>query len=141
MKPHDMNIDPRHVMLSYKGEVLGITRFGVAKMKDSVLMLASFKKLRIVFLMRLRLGRTTAYPECLKASSWVKLLAAVLQFLIPRPIRPVPSSTSPICLPLKRNFTRHGIPVDVRWTMSRRINYLTSTHVSAKVFVSLLLAL
>ncbi|KAL0949102.1 hypothetical protein HGRIS_009191 [Hohenbuehelia grisea] len=49
MKSHDMVIDPRHVMLlgdvmTYKGEVLGITRFGVAKMKDSVLMLASFEK-------------------------------------------------------------------------------------------------
>lgn len=29
---------------SPQGEVLGITRFGVAKMKDSVLMLASFEK-------------------------------------------------------------------------------------------------
>jgi DNA-directed RNA polymerase III subunit RPC1 len=27
-----------------QGQVLGITRFGVAKMKDSVLMLASFEK-------------------------------------------------------------------------------------------------
>jgi DNA-directed RNA polymerase III subunit RPC1 len=67
MASHGMSIDPRHVMLlgdvmSYKvscylttnrwlrsdqvtkGEVLGITRFGVAKMKDSVLMLASFEK-------------------------------------------------------------------------------------------------
>ncbi|KAI0056684.1 beta and beta-prime subunits of DNA dependent RNA-polymerase [Artomyces pyxidatus] len=49
MAEHGMSIDPRHVMLlgdvmSYKGEVLGITRFGVAKMKDSVLMLASFEK-------------------------------------------------------------------------------------------------
>ncbi|EJU06145.1 subunit of DNA dependent RNA-polymerase [Dacryopinax primogenitus] len=49
MENHGMNIDPRHVMLlgdvmTYKGEVLGITRFGVAKMKDSVLMLASFEK-------------------------------------------------------------------------------------------------
>ncbi|PWN44236.1 beta and beta-prime subunits of DNA dependent RNA-polymerase [Ceraceosorus guamensis] len=49
MSSHGMNIDPRHVMLladvmTYKGEVLGITRFGVAKMKDSVLMLASFEK-------------------------------------------------------------------------------------------------
>ena len=49
MSKHGMTIDPRHVMLladtmSYKGEVLGITRFGVAKMKDSVLMLASFEK-------------------------------------------------------------------------------------------------
>jgi DNA-directed RNA polymerase III subunit RPC1 len=65
MSAHGMSIDPRHVMLlgdvmTYKarffdntggassflsqGEVLGITRFGVAKMKDSVLMLASFEK-------------------------------------------------------------------------------------------------
>jgi len=49
MESHGMTVDPRHVMLlgdvmSYKGEVLGITRFGVAKMKDSVLMLASFEK-------------------------------------------------------------------------------------------------
>lgn len=49
MSSHGMSIDPRHVMLladvmTYKGEVLGITRFGVAKMKDSVLMLASFEK-------------------------------------------------------------------------------------------------
>ncbi|RSH95176.1 hypothetical protein EHS25_000262 [Saitozyma podzolica] len=49
MRSHGMSIDPRHVMLlgdvmSYKGEVLGITRFGVQKMKDSVLMLASFEK-------------------------------------------------------------------------------------------------
>ncbi|KAK8843986.1 hypothetical protein IAR55_006779 [Kwoniella newhampshirensis] len=49
MRSHGMSIDPRHVMLlgdvmTYKGEVLGITRFGVQKMKDSVLMLASFEK-------------------------------------------------------------------------------------------------
>lgn len=44
-----MSIDIRHVMLladlmTYKGEVLGITRSGLAKMKESVLMLASFEK-------------------------------------------------------------------------------------------------
>ncbi|CAI5510580.1 unnamed protein product [Closterium sp. Naga37s-1] len=49
MGSHGMTIDPRHTMLladvmTYKGEVLGITRFGIAKMKDSVLMLASFEK-------------------------------------------------------------------------------------------------
>ncbi|XP_075466476.1 DNA-directed RNA polymerase III subunit RPC1 isoform X3 [Ascaphus truei] len=49
MVNHGMSIDRRHVMLlgdlmSYKGEVLGITRFGLAKMKESVLMLASFEK-------------------------------------------------------------------------------------------------
>lgn len=45
----DLNIDPRHMALladvmTYKGEVLGITRFGLAKMRDSVLQLASFEK-------------------------------------------------------------------------------------------------
>ena len=45
----DMDIDPRHMQLladvmTYKGEVLGITRFGLSKMRDSVLQLASFEK-------------------------------------------------------------------------------------------------
>lgn len=49
MTSHGMSIDVRHVMLladlmTYKGEVLGITRTGLAKMKESVLMLASFEK-------------------------------------------------------------------------------------------------
>ncbi|EGC39460.1 RNA polymerase III, largest subunit [Dictyostelium purpureum] len=49
MTSHGMSIDVRHVMLladlmSFKGEILGITRFGIAKMKESVLMLASFEK-------------------------------------------------------------------------------------------------
>ncbi|DBB09251.1 hypothetical protein WJX82_001205 [Trebouxia sp. C0006] len=49
MSSHGMSIDARHTMLladcmTSKGEVLGITRFGIAKMKDSVLMLASFEK-------------------------------------------------------------------------------------------------
>jgi DNA-directed RNA polymerase III subunit RPC1 len=44
-----MGIDPRHMQLladvmTYKGEVLGITRFGLSKMRDSVLQLASFEK-------------------------------------------------------------------------------------------------
>ena len=34
----------RHYCVFVQGEVLGITRFGIAKMKDSVLMLASFEK-------------------------------------------------------------------------------------------------
>ena len=49
MSKHGMIIDNRHVILladimTCRGEVLGITRFGIAKMKDSVLMLASFEK-------------------------------------------------------------------------------------------------
>jgi DNA-directed RNA polymerase III subunit RPC1 len=49
MEKHGMTIDRRHVMLmadlmTFKGEILGITRTGIAKMRDSVLMLASFEK-------------------------------------------------------------------------------------------------
>ncbi|KAK9464793.1 hypothetical protein V1512DRAFT_278045 [Lipomyces arxii] len=49
MAQYGMSIDPRHIQLlgdvmTYKGEVLGITRFGLAKMRDSVLQLASFEK-------------------------------------------------------------------------------------------------
>ncbi|OTA90479.1 hypothetical protein M434DRAFT_367966 [Hypoxylon sp. CO27-5] len=45
----DMGIDPRHMelladVMTYKGEILGITRFGLSKMRDSVLQLASFEK-------------------------------------------------------------------------------------------------
>lgn len=45
----DMDIDPRHMQLladvmTCKGDILGITRFGLAKMRDSVLQLASFEK-------------------------------------------------------------------------------------------------
>jgi DNA-directed RNA polymerase III subunit RPC1 len=46
---YGISVDLRHMMLladvmTFKGEVLGITRFGLAKMKESVLMLASFEK-------------------------------------------------------------------------------------------------
>mmetsp|Transcript_27013 Transcript_27013/g.65619 ORF Transcript_27013/g.65619 Transcript_27013/m.65619 type:complete len:239 (+) Transcript_27013:150-866(+) len=48
MASHGMSIDTRHVMLladvmSFRGEILGITRFGIVKMKTSTLMLASFE--------------------------------------------------------------------------------------------------
>ncbi|KAG8272247.1 DNA-directed RNA polymerase III subunit RPC1 [Homalodisca vitripennis] len=49
MENHGMSIDPRHPMLvadlmTSRGEVLGITRHGLAKMKESILNLASFEK-------------------------------------------------------------------------------------------------
>ncbi len=49
MAQYAICVDVRHLMLlsdvmTFKGEVLGITRFGVAKMRESVLMLASFEK-------------------------------------------------------------------------------------------------
>jgi DNA-directed RNA polymerase III subunit RPC1 len=49
MNAYGIGIDHRHLLLlsdvmSFKGEILGITRFGVSKMRESVLMLASFEK-------------------------------------------------------------------------------------------------
>ncbi|KAJ2518074.1 DNA-directed RNA polymerase III subunit RPC1 [Coemansia sp. RSA 2049] len=46
---YSIAIDMRHLMLlgdlmTCKGEFLGITRYGIAKMNDSVMMLASFEK-------------------------------------------------------------------------------------------------
>jgi DNA-directed RNA polymerase III subunit RPC1 len=46
MESHGMSVDRRHVallsdLMSCRGEILGITRNGLAKMKESVLMLAS----------------------------------------------------------------------------------------------------
>lgn len=45
----NMDIDPRHMQLladvmTFKGDVYGITRFGLQKTRDSVLQLASFEK-------------------------------------------------------------------------------------------------
>ena len=49
MSSYGITVDTRHLLLlsdimTFRGEVLGITRFGVAKMRESVLMLASFEK-------------------------------------------------------------------------------------------------
>jgi DNA-directed RNA polymerase III subunit RPC1 len=49
MNAYGIGIDHRHLLLlsdimTFKGQVLGITRFGVSKMRESVLMLASFEK-------------------------------------------------------------------------------------------------
>ena len=49
MESHGMSVDRRHValladLMSCRGEILGITRHGLAKMKESVLMLASFER-------------------------------------------------------------------------------------------------
>ena len=49
MTSHGISLDERHValladLMTFKGTVLGITRGGISKMRDSVLMLASFEK-------------------------------------------------------------------------------------------------
>lgn len=49
MQSHGIGIDPRHLKLladnmTYRGRVLGYTRHGMSKMKESALMLASFER-------------------------------------------------------------------------------------------------
>lgn len=49
MREHGVNVNPRHIYLlaevmTCKGRVIGFTRNGVDKMKDSTMMLASFEK-------------------------------------------------------------------------------------------------
>ena len=53
MSQYGIKVDSRHLMLlsdvmTFKGEILGITRFGVAKMRESVLILASFEKTTVI---------------------------------------------------------------------------------------------
>ncbi len=49
MRDHGVNVNPRHInllseVMTCKGRIIGFTRNGVDKMKDSTMMLASFEK-------------------------------------------------------------------------------------------------
>ena len=49
MKDHGVTVNPRHInllseVMTCKGRIIGFTRNGVDKMKDSTIMLASFEK-------------------------------------------------------------------------------------------------
>lgn len=49
MRQHGVNVNPRHInllseVMTCKGKIIGFTRNGVDKMKDSTIMLASFEK-------------------------------------------------------------------------------------------------
>ncbi|KNC52211.1 DNA-directed RNA polymerase [Thecamonas trahens ATCC 50062] len=73
MSSHGMSVDQRHLMLladlmSFRGEILGITRFGIGKMKNSTLMLASFEKtMDILFdaAVRHRVDAINGVSECI----------------------------------------------------------------------------
>lgn len=64
-------------VMTYKGEVLGITRFGIAKMKDSVLMLASFEKTTDHLFEAAVRGRTDEIVGVSECIIMVRLLPAV----------------------------------------------------------------
>lgn len=70
MENHGMSIDRRHPMLvadlmTSRGEVLGITRQGLAKMKESVLNLASVRLYISIFFITSLLWKNTNINDCL----------------------------------------------------------------------------
>eukprot|EP01098_Paradermamoeba_levis_P000767 TRINITY_DN10896_c0_g1_i1.p1 TRINITY_DN10896_c0_g1~~TRINITY_DN10896_c0_g1_i1.p1 ORF type:complete len:116 (-),score=14.13 TRINITY_DN10896_c0_g1_i1:199-510(-) len=78
MGSHGMSIDVRHVMLladvmTYKGEIHGITRFGIGKMRDSVLMLPHSRRRPITFSMPQFTHVRMTSLVFLSVSSWVIL--------------------------------------------------------------------
>lgn len=68
MENHGMSIDPRHPMLvadlmTSRGEVLGITRHGLAKMKESILNLASVSSLSMFSSVSYKINFTLAFVK------------------------------------------------------------------------------
>jgi len=107
MGHHGMEVDARHVALladvmCFRGEVLGITRFGVPKMKQSVLMLASFEKTTdhlFEAAVHARSDAVAGASECIimgipirLGTGIFKLLQYVPQPKLPQPVRPLFSS-------------------------------------------------
>ncbi len=103
----DMDIDPRHMQLladvmTCKGEVLGITRFGLAKMRDSVLQLASFEKtpdhlFDAAFFMKT--DRIEGVSERIIMGQSMKVGTGAFQVVRSLNLRPNPSPTPQALLP------------------------------------------
>ena len=108
MREHGMNIDPRHAMLladlmTCKGEVLGTTRFGMIKMKDSVLMHASFERTTDVLFDAAIHGREdhiSGVSECIILGVPMRIGTGLFSLRCDppagEPLRDEPTLTSPI---------------------------------------------
>ncbi|RMZ73775.1 hypothetical protein GMOD_00004566 [Pyrenophora seminiperda CCB06] len=87
----NMDIDPRHMQLladvmTFKGEVFGITRFGLQKTRDSVLQLASFEKTPDHLFEAAARGKTDTIDgvsECIIMGQSVKLGTGSMQVVRP----------------------------------------------------------
>lgn len=124
MQAHGMSIDVRHSMLladvmTYKGEVLGITRFGMTKMKDSVLMLASFEKTTDHLFDAAIHGRTDDIVGVRRACTHVEMFG-----------HPgcLPARSSPTSL----SFSRKRVPLN---PPRRRVSSLTQAFRSASALL------
>ncbi|KAH7115917.1 hypothetical protein B0J11DRAFT_618316 [Dendryphion nanum] len=86
-----MDIDPRHMQLladvmTFKGEVFGITRFGLQKTRDSVLQLASFEKTPDHLFEAASKGKIDhieGVSECIIMGQSVKLGTGAMQIVYP----------------------------------------------------------
>ncbi len=87
----NMDIDPRHMQLladvmTFKGDVYGITRFGLQKTRDSVLQLASFEKTPDHLFEAAARGKTDTIDgvsECIIMGQPMKLGTGALQVIRP----------------------------------------------------------
>mmetsp|Transcript_2271 Transcript_2271/g.6882 ORF Transcript_2271/g.6882 Transcript_2271/m.6882 type:complete len:722 (+) Transcript_2271:1-2166(+) len=115
MGQHGMEIDCRHVTLladvmCFRGEVLGITRFGVPKMKQSVLMLASFEKTTDHLFEAAVHSRTDAIrgvSECIILGIPIPLGTGIFKLLQQVPKAVLPKS-EPLLLPSTEKRLRFG---------------------------------
>jgi DNA-directed RNA polymerase III subunit RPC1 len=105
----NMDIDPRHMQLladvmTFKGEVYGITRFGLQKTRDSVLQLASFEKTPDHLFEAAARGKTDTIDgvsECIIMGQSVKLGTGSMQV-----VRPL--GLGPVDLEVKRTMFEEG---------------------------------
>lgn len=91
-----MDIDPRHMQLladvmTHRGDVLGITRFGLAKMRESVLQLASFEKTADHLFdagARMKEDRISGVSECIIMGQTIGLGTGGVEVVRPTGIAP-----------------------------------------------------
>jgi len=102
MTHHGLAVDPRHVALladimSYRGQILGITRFGISKMKDSVLMQASFEKTAdhlFEAALRGRSDKIVGVSECIITGTPIPIGTGLFQLLHSASARKTPPKKS-----------------------------------------------
>ena len=97
-------------VMTFRGEVLGITRFGVPKMKQSVLMLASFEKTTDHLFEAAVHSRTDAIrgvSECIILGIPIPLGTGIFKLLQQVPKAVLPKS-EPLLLPSTEKRLRFG---------------------------------
>merc|ERR1712086_239214 len=116
MGHHGMEIDARHVALladvmCFRGEVLGVTRFGVPKMKQSVLMLASFEKTTdhlFEAAVHARTDSVAGASECIIMGIPIPLGTGIFKLLQRMPKVTLPRAATPLFPSCEKHLTLPG---------------------------------